>query len=78
MALGALATQSCEFTGKHYGYHERDHYDHDRYYHEGQFERKQLPLRPPVDRKRIFEQMPVSELAVMVHGCRQLPTPGRA
>jgi hypothetical protein len=36
LALGALATQSCEFTGKHYGYHERDHYDHDRYYHEGQ------------------------------------------
>ena len=36
MASGALATQSCEFTGKHYGYHERDHYDHDRYYHEGQ------------------------------------------
>jgi hypothetical protein len=27
---------SCEFTGKHYGYHDRDHYDHDRYYHEGQ------------------------------------------
>src|SRR5271169_373679 len=36
MALGALATQSCEFTGKHFGYHDRDHYDHDRYYHEGQ------------------------------------------
>jgi hypothetical protein len=26
----------------------------------------------------IFEQMPVSELAVMVHGCRQLPRAGRA
>jgi hypothetical protein len=36
MALGGLATQSCEFTGKHYGYHDRDRYDHDRYYHEGQ------------------------------------------
>ena len=36
LALGALATQSCEFTGKHYGYYDRDHSDHDRYYHEGQ------------------------------------------
>ena len=26
----------------------------------------------------IFEQMPVSELAVMVQGCRQLPRAGRA
>ena len=36
LALGALATQSRESTGEHYGYHDRDHYDHDRYYHEDQ------------------------------------------
>ena len=47
MALGALATQSCESTGKHYGYYDSDHSDHDRYYHEGQSDdNKQLPLRP--------------------------------
>ena len=77
MALGALATQSCEFTGKH-GYHERDHYDHDRYYHEGQSDGNNYPSQPPVDRTCIFEQMPVSELAVMVQGCRQLQSAGRA
>jgi len=37
MGLGALATQKCELTSKHYGYLDSDHYDHDRYYHEGQF-----------------------------------------
>jgi hypothetical protein len=36
MVWGVLATQACEFTGKHYGHHDRDHCDHDRYYHEGQ------------------------------------------
>ena len=39
----------------------------------GQSDGEQLPVRPPVDRTCIFEQMPVSELAVMVQGCRQLP-----
>ena len=34
--IGRISYASCEFTGKHYGYHDRDHYDHDRYYHEGQ------------------------------------------
>ena len=34
--VGRISYASCEFTGKHYGYHDRDHYDHDRYYHEGQ------------------------------------------
>ena len=34
--IGRIIYASCEFTGKHYGYHDRDHYDHDRYYHEGQ------------------------------------------
>jgi hypothetical protein len=34
--VGRISYASCEFTGKHYGRHDRDHYDHDRYYHEGQ------------------------------------------
>jgi hypothetical protein len=34
--VGRISYASCEFTGKHYGYHDRDHYDHDRYYYEGQ------------------------------------------
>ena len=29
--VGRISYASCEFTGKHYGYHDRDHYDHDRY-----------------------------------------------
>ena len=44
----------------------------------GQSDGEQLPVRPPVDRTCIFEQMPVSELAVMVQGCRQLQSAGRA
>jgi len=34
--VGRISYASFEFTGKYYGYHDRDHYDHDRYYHEGQ------------------------------------------
>ena len=34
--VGRISYASCESTGEHYGYHDRDHYDHDRYYHEGQ------------------------------------------
>jgi hypothetical protein len=68
MVLGALVTQSYEFKGKHYGYHERDHYDHDRYYHEGQSHWNNY---------RICEQMPVSELALMVQGRRQLQSAWR-
>ena len=30
-----ISYASCDFTGKLYGYHGRDHYDHDHYYHEG-------------------------------------------
>jgi hypothetical protein len=33
--VGRISYASCEFTGKHYGSHDRDHYDDDRYYHEG-------------------------------------------
>src|SRR5271165_3367586 len=33
--VGRISYASCDFTGKHYGYHGRDHYDHDHYYHEG-------------------------------------------
>jgi hypothetical protein len=33
--IGRISYASCEFTRKHYGYHDRDHYDYDRYYHEG-------------------------------------------
>jgi hypothetical protein len=44
----------------------------------GQSDGEQLPVRPPVDRTCIFEQMPVSELAVMVQGRRQLQSAGRA
>jgi hypothetical protein len=39
---------------------------------------EQLPLRPLVDSTCMFEQMPVSELAVMVQGWRQLQSAGRA
>jgi hypothetical protein len=77
MALGALATQSYEFTGKHYGYHERDHYDHDRYYHEGKSEGNTYRSDRPRRSTCICEQMPVSEQAVM-EGCRQLQSAGRA
>ena len=43
--IGRTSYTSCEFTGKHYGYHDRS---------------------------------PVGELAVMVQGCRQLQSAGRA
>src|SRR6266478_1602800 len=66
---------ACEFTGKHYGYHDRDHYDHDRYYHEGQSDGNHY-RSDRSDRRCIFEQMPVGALAVMVQGCRQLPRAG--
>jgi hypothetical protein len=72
--VGRISYASCEFTGKHCGYHDRDHYDHDRYYREGQSDGNYYRSdRPSIRRSTcIFEQMPVSELAVMVQGCRQL------
>ena len=70
LAFGALATLRASLQVSYYGYHDCNHYDHDRYYNEGQSDEEQLPHRPPVDRTCIFEQMPVSELAVMVQGCR--------
>jgi len=46
LALGALARES---TVEHYGYHDRDHVDHNRYYHEDQYDgnvyRSDLPSR---------------------------------
>jgi len=70
--------QSCEFTVKHYEYYDRYHYDHDRYYHEGQSEGNNYRSDRPRRSTYICEQMPVSELAVMVQGCRQLRSAGRA
>ena len=68
---------SCEFTGKHYGYHDRDHST------TIVITTKANPTgttTAPTARRStcIFEQMPVSELAVMVQGCRQLQSAGRA
>ncbi len=65
MALGALATQSCEFTGKHYGYHDCDTTT------TIVITTKANPTgttTAPTARRStcICEQMPVSELAVMV------------
>jgi hypothetical protein len=56
LALGALATQSCESTDEHYGYHDRDHYDHDRYLPRRPIRREQLPLGPPVDRRAFLNK----------------------
>ena len=75
--IGRISYASCEFTGKHYGYYDRDHYDHDSYYQEGQSDG--TTTAPTARRSTcIFEQMPVGELAVMVQGCRQLQSAGRA
>jgi hypothetical protein len=43
LALGAIATRSCESTGEHHGYHNRDDFDHNRYYREDQYDR--TPVR---------------------------------
>jgi hypothetical protein len=56
LALGALATQSRESTDEHYGYHDRDHYDHDRYYREGQSDGNYYRSRPPVDRRAFLNK----------------------
>src|SRR5271166_5324179 len=63
--VGRISYASLEFTGKHYGYHDRDHYDRDRYYHEGQSEGNKYRSDRPRRSTCICEQMPVSELAVM-------------
>jgi len=52
--------------------------DRDRYYHEGQSEVNNYRSDRPRRSTCICEQMPVSELAVMVQGSRQLRSAGRA
>jgi hypothetical protein len=75
--VGRINYAWCEFTGKHYGYHGRYQYDHDRCYREGQFDG--TTTAPNARRSTcMFEQMPVSELAVMMQGRRQLQSAGRA
>jgi len=51
---GRISYASCEFTGKHYGYHDRDHYGHD--YHEGQSDGNNYCSRPPVDRRAFLNK----------------------
>jgi hypothetical protein len=38
LASGALATRSCESTGELHGYHDRDHFNHNRCYHEDRYD----------------------------------------
>ena len=48
--VGRISYASCEFTGKHYGYHDRDHYDHDRLLPRRPIRRNNhCSNRPPID-----------------------------
>jgi hypothetical protein len=65
LALGALATQSCEFTGKHYGF--MTAITTTTIVITTKANPTGTTTAPTARRSTcIFEQMPVSELAVMV------------
>ena len=57
LTLGGLA---CESTVEHYGYHDRDHVDRNRYYHEDQYDGNIYRSDPPVPVAKVFGDLPRS------------------
>jgi hypothetical protein len=51
---------ACEFTVEHYGYHDRDHFDQDRYYHEDQYDGNIYRYDTPVRVAKVFGDLPRS------------------
>jgi hypothetical protein len=59
LTLGALA---CEPTVEHYGDYDRDHFDHNRYYHEDQYDGNIYRSNRPCRVAKGFEDLPRSFL----------------